>query len=81
MIGKKEVIQMEEKFLETVAETMEVEVSEISMETAYKEYEPWDSMMMMNLIMDLEEAFEVSIPIEKVSNVKTLRDLFDIVKG
>jgi len=72
---------MEEKFLETVAETMEVEVSEISMETAYKEYEPWDSMMMMNLIMDLEEAFEVSIPIEKVSNVKTLRDLFDIVKG
>lgn len=81
MIGKKEVIQMEEKFLETVAETMEVDVSEISMETAYKEYEPWDSMMMMNLIMDLEEAFEVSIPIEKVSNVKTLRDLFDIVKG
>ena len=72
---------MEEKFLETVAETMEVEVSEISMETAYKESEPWDSMMMMNLIMDLEEAFEVSIPIEKVSNVKTLRDLFDIVKG
>ena len=72
---------MEEKFLETVAETMEVEVSEISMETAYKEYEPWDSMMLMNLIMDLEEAFEVSIPIEKVSNVKTLRDLFDIVKG
>lgn len=72
---------MEEKFLETVAETMEVEASEISMETAYKEYEPWDSMMMMNLIMDLEEAFDVSIPIEKVSNVKTLRDLFDIVKG
>ena len=72
---------MEEKFLNTVAETMEVDVSDLSMETAYKEYEPWDSMMMMNLLMDLEEAFDVSIPIEKVSGVKTLQDLFELVKG
>ncbi len=72
---------MEEKFLQTVAESMEVDAEEISMDTAYKEYEPWDSMAMMNLIMDLEEAFDVSIPIEKVSAVKTLQDLYDIVKG
>lgn len=71
---------MEEKFLETVAESMEVDVDEISMETAYKEYEPWDSMAMMNLLMDLEEAYDVSIPIEKVSGVKTLADLFELVK-
>ena len=72
---------MAEKFLQTVAESMEVDAEEISMDTAYKEYEPWDSMAMMNLIMDLEEAFDVSIPIEKVSAVKTLQDLYDIVKG
>ena len=72
---------MEEKFLKTVADSMEVDVEEISMNTAYKEYEPWDSMAMMNLIMDLEEAFGVSIPIERIYVVKTLRDLYEIIKG
>jgi acyl carrier protein len=72
---------MEEKFLNVVAESLEVEVDEISMDTQYKEYEPWDSMAMMGLLMDLEDEFDVSIPIEKVGGVKTLQDLFDLVQG
>ena len=42
-----------EKFLEFVAEIMEVDVSEISMETLYKEGK-WDSLMMLTLVMELE---------------------------
>ena len=38
-----------------------VEVSEIGMETRYKEFKPWDSLMMMNLIMELEEEYDASI--------------------
>lgn len=72
---------MEEKFLQVVAETMEVEVSEISMETTYKEYEVWDSMMMMSILMDLEDEFDISIPIEKISGVRTLKDLYNLVQG
>ena len=72
---------MEERFLQVVADSLEVDVDEISMETAYKEYEPWDSMAMLNLLMDLEDEFDVSIPIEKVAGVKTLADVFNIVNG
>ena len=71
---------MEEKFLNVVAESLEVEVDEITMATEYKVYEAWDSMAMMSLLMDLEEEFDVSIPIEKVGNVKNLQDLFDLIK-
>jgi acyl carrier protein len=71
---------MEQKFLEVVAETMETDVEELSMETEYKVFPKWDSLAMMNIIMDLEDAFEVSIPIEKVSGVRTLRDLYQLVK-
>ncbi|MBR7088548.1 MAG: acyl carrier protein [Mogibacterium sp.] len=71
---------MEEKFLQVVADTMDVDVSEISMETAYKEYEVWDSMMMMSILMDLEDEFDVSIPIEKIAGVKTLADLYALVQ-
>lgn len=71
---------MKEKFLQVVADSLEVEISEISMETAYKEYEPWDSMAMMGLLMDIEDEFDVSIPIEKIAGVKTLQDLFNLVQ-
>ncbi len=70
---------MEEKFLNFVAEVMEVDVSKISMETQYKVFEKWDSLMMLTLVMELEAEYGVSIPMEKVGNVKTMKDLYQIV--
>ena len=71
---------METKFLEFVAEIMEVDAAEITMETPYKEYEPWDSLMMLTLVMELEQEYDVSIPVEKLGNVKTLNDLYELTK-
>lgn len=70
---------MEEKFLEFTAEIMEVDEGEISMETRYKEG-VWDSLMMITLVMELEAEYGVSIPMEKLGGVKTLRDLYDLVR-
>lgn len=70
---------MEEKFLKFVADVMEVEVSKISMETQYKVYEKWDSLMMLTLVMELEAEYGVSIPMEKVGNVTTLRDMYQLI--
>ena len=70
---------MEEKFLNFVAEVMEVDVSRISMETQYKVFEKWDSLMMLTLVMELEAEYGVSITMEKVGNVKTMKDLYQIV--
>ena len=69
-----------EKFLSFVAGIMEVDVSAISMETEYKRYEKWDSLMMLTLVMELEAEYGVSIPMESLGNVKTLADLYALVK-
>lgn len=66
---------MEGKFLEFVADIMELDVSEISMDMEYKTG-PWDSLMMMNLIMELEAEYDITIPIESIGNYRTLRDLY-----
>ena len=68
-----------DKFLAFVADIMEVEVSEINMETPYKEGK-WDSLMMLTLVMELEAEYGVSIPVESLENVKTLADLYEFVK-
>lgn len=68
-----------EKFLAFIAEIMEVEVSEVSMETPYQEGK-WDSLMMLTLVMELEAEYGVSIPMESLSDVKTLAALYEFVK-
>ena len=67
------------KFLELVANIMEVDISEINMETQYKEGK-WDSLMMLTFVMELESEYGVSIPMESLGNVKTLADLYEFVK-
>ncbi|MCD7998111.1 MAG: acyl carrier protein [Clostridiales bacterium] len=69
-----------EKFLDFVADIMEVETSEISMETEYKDFERWDSFMMLTLVMEIEAEFGITIPMESLGNVKTLSDLYEFTK-
>lgn len=69
-----------EHFLEFVAEIMEKDLSEINLGIVYKEFDGWDSLMMLTLVMELEAEYGVSIPLEKIGEVQTLADLYALVK-
>lgn len=70
---------MEQKFLNFVANVMDVGPSEISLKTEYSQYEKWDSLMMLTLVLELEAEYGVSIPMEKIGEIKTLNDLWFMV--
>lgn len=72
---------MMETFLTFVAEIMDTDPTEISLETEYGQYEKWDSLMMLTLVMELEAEYDVSIPMESIGEIKTLRDLWLLVGG
>lgn len=72
---------MEKQFLEFVAGIMKVNISDLNMETTYKDYEKWDSLMMLILIMEIEAKYGISIPMEKAGNIKKLSDLYALVEG
>lgn len=67
-------------FLEFVAEILDVGTEEISMDTRYKEFGKWDSLMMLTLVMEIEAEYSVSIPMEKLGTIKTMADLYEFVK-
>ena len=69
---------MEDKFLNFVADVLNVDVKNISMDSKYGEVENWDSVMMLNLVMELEEEYSCSIPIEKIKKGISLRDLYSL---
>ncbi len=63
-------------FLAFVAGVMQVDPAEICGETRFKEYKKWDSLMHMRLVMEIEEEYDVEIPIDEVPNIKTLNDFY-----
>lgn len=69
-----------DKFLKFVAGIFECEVGSLSMNTKYEDFEKWDSLMMVRLVMELEEEYKINIPIEEVGNIKTLADLYQFIK-
>ena len=69
---------MEERFMEVMADMFGEDTGSLSMDLEYKKYGKWDSLKMMNIIM--EDAFNISIPIERISSVRTLRDLYAIIE-
>ncbi len=69
-----------QEFLDFIAGVMAVEPSELSENTAYGEYEKWDSLMHMRLVMEVEEEYDIEIPIDEVPEIKTLKALYEYTK-
>ena len=63
-------------FLQFIAGVMQVDPSELSGDTRFKEFKKWDSLMHMRLVMEIEEEYDVEIPIEEVPTIKTLYDFY-----
>ena len=68
-------------FLNFVAGVMQVNPSDLTGETRFKEYKKWDSLMHMRLVMEIEEEYDVEIPIDEVPNIKTLNDFYQYTQA
>ena len=71
---------MEQKFLEFVAGVFEMDVAEISLETAYEGVPAWDSLMQLRLMAEIGDEYGVDIPIDEVPDIKTLADFYKYVE-
>lgn len=66
---------MLEKIKEIVAEQLNVEVSTIGDNSSIKEDLGADSLDLFEIVMALEEAFDVEIPTEDLEGIKTITDV------
>ena len=60
---------------ELVAEELGIDVSEIKVDTSLKNDLNADSLDLFQIIMALEEEFDIEIPTEDVENIDTLTDI------
>lgn len=70
---------LKKQVLETIAEQLGIDVSEVTEEKAFIEDLNADSLDLTELIMTLEEKFDIEIPDEVAEKLKTVRDVVGFV--
>ncbi|HAA86133.1 MAG TPA: acyl carrier protein [Kosmotogaceae bacterium] len=71
---------MEEKVKEIIAEQLGLELEEIKLDSRFVEDLGADSLDLVDLVMKLEDEFEVSIDDEKASNLRTVKDALNFIE-
>lgn len=67
-------------FINFIAGVMEIEPSELNEDTAYGMIAKWDSLMHMRMVMEIEEEYDIEIPIDEIPNIKTLKDFYKYIE-
>lgn len=66
---------MLEEIKELVAEALGADVGELTEETSFTEDLNADSLDLFEMVMELEDKFDVKIPTEDLENIKTIGDV------
>ena len=70
---------MEEKILDLLKETFELDT--VDKTISQQNCETWDSMGQLNLVADLEDAFDISLEPEEIGEMKNFDDIVRILKS
>ena len=71
--------ETEEKVIEIVAEQIGVDKSEITRETSFVNDLNADSLDTVELVMEFEDEFELSIPDEEAEKIQTVGQAIDYI--
>lgn len=74
------VAEIEEKVIQVVSEQMSVDKSEISRNTSFVNDLNADSLDTVELVMELEDEFDLSIPDDEAEKLKTVGEAIDYIK-
>ena len=73
-------VNIEEKVIEIVSEQMGVDKSEITPETSFINDLNADSLDTVELVMEFEDEFDMSIPDEEAEKIQTVGAAIDYIK-
>lgn len=74
-------VDVQQRIIELIAEQLEKDISEISPEMSFADDLGADSLDLVELIMTVEEEFNIEIPDEEAEKIKQVKDAIDYVKS
>lgn len=70
-----------DKIKEILAEQLDADADEMTMDTNIARDLGADSLDVVELLMSIEDEFEVEIPDEEIENIKTIGDLTEYIQN
>ena len=70
-----------EKIQEIISEVLSVDADEITMETTFVDDLGADSLDVFQIIMGIEEEFDIEIPAEKAEKITTVEEAVELIKA
>ena len=70
-----------EKVKEILAEQLDADPDEMTMDTTIAEELDADSLDVVELLMSIEDEFDVEIPDEEIENLKTIGDVVEYIQN
>ena len=70
-----------DKIKDIIGEQLDVEEDAVTMEASITEDLGADSLDVVDLVMSIEESFDVEIPDEEVENIKTVGDIVKYIEN
>lgn len=70
-----------DKIKEILAEQLDADADEMTMDTNIARDLGADSLDVVELLMSIEDEFEVEIPDEEIENIKTIGDLTEYIQS
>jgi acyl carrier protein len=72
---------MEQKFINLFAENLDLNPKEIQLTDCFKDYDNWDSLSHLSLIVMMDENFGVQIEAKDLKEIITVNDLIQAIKN
>jgi acyl carrier protein len=74
------VASVEERVINIVCENLAVNKEQVNRNTSFQEDMGADSLDIVELVMELEEEFEITIPDDKAEKIKTVGEAIDYIE-
>lgn len=70
-----------EKLKQIIADVLNVDPEEVKMETTFMDDLGADSLDVFQIIMGIEEEFDIEVPAEIAENIKTVEEAVELIKN
>ncbi len=70
-----------EKLKKVIAEVLNVDPEEITMESTFMDDLGADSLDVFQIVMGIEEEFDIEIPAEEAENITTVEEAVELIKN
>lgn len=74
-------MEVKDKVFEIIAGVLEVNITDISLQSTVGDFPSWDSLGQLNILQSVQDEFEVEFEPEEMMDIEDVNDIINAVKS